>query len=237
VQRGLTPPPDGGLFEHLYLVPFPRSFRAGQAALPATAREVRPQAPPGAGAAPSWLESVSDAVYVTLGTVFNDPRALAGIVEAVSAIGRPVIATTGAGVDLSPFHEVLARGTAAPVHVAQYLAQDLVLPRCSAVVSHAGSGTFLGAARHGLPQVLIPRGADQQFNARAGAEAGVGLALGPAAREGGHVREAVERVLADPAFRRRSREISAEIAAMPTLDELLSEVEALATTARPAASR
>jgi UDP:flavonoid glycosyltransferase YjiC (YdhE family) len=33
------------------------------------------------------------------------------------------------------------------------------------VVSHAGSGSLIGALAHGLPSLLIPMGADQPLNA------------------------------------------------------------------------
>ena len=47
------------------------------------------------------------------------------------------------------------------VHVSRVIPQSLLLPRCSAVVSHGGSGTLLAALAHGLPQVCLPQAADQ----------------------------------------------------------------------------
>ena len=42
-----------------------------------------------------------------------------------------------------------------PMHIAaaQRMAPALTLPLCSAVGSHGGTGTALGAVAHGLPQV------------------------------------------------------------------------------------
>ena len=56
-----------------------------------------------------------------------------------------------------------------PSHVVaeRFAAQREVLARCSAVVSHAGSGTVHDALEQGLPHVCLPLGADQTLNAGA----------------------------------------------------------------------
>jgi hypothetical protein len=90
-----------------------------------------------------------DSVYVTLGTVVNKvPGVLETLVAGVSALGVKAIVTVGPDVDPARLGPVLAH-----VRVERYVAQELVLPRCRAVVSHAGAGTTLGALAHGLPQV------------------------------------------------------------------------------------
>ena len=67
----------------------------------------------------------------------------------------------------------------ANVQVAEFIPQEELLPRCAAVVSHAGSGTFLAALSAALPQLLLPQAADQWLNAEAGASGGVALRLMP----------------------------------------------------------
>ena len=59
------------------------------------------------------------------------------------------------------------------------MSQTSVLPHCTAVVSHAGSGTVLGALGTGLPQLCLPQAADQFRNAAGVSAAGAGLALHP----------------------------------------------------------
>ena len=56
----------------------------------------------------------------------------------------------------------------AHVQVEPWVDQAEVLDRCTAVVSHAGSGTFLGALARGLPQLCLPLAADQFRNAEGG---------------------------------------------------------------------
>ena len=90
-----------------------------------------------------------------------------------------------------------------------------VLPHCSAVVSHGGSGTTYGALAHGLPLLLLPHGADQFENAVVARTAGVAEVLMPHEIEPTAVRSAVEALFAEPSFAARAVEIAAEIAAMP----------------------
>ena len=87
--------------------------------------------------------------------------------------------------------------------VESWVDQAEVLSRCSAVVSHAGSGTFLGALARGLPQLCLPQAADQFRNAEGGIRAGAALVLGPAETTSASVRTAVERLLSDPRAARR----------------------------------
>jgi hypothetical protein len=71
------------------------------------------------------------------------------------------------------------------VRVERDVLQSQLLARCHAAVSHAGSGTALAAARHGLPQLCLPQGADQFLNAAAIASSGAGLSLKPQDQTGG----------------------------------------------------
>jgi len=114
----------------------------------------------------------------------------------------------------------------AHVQVEAWVDQTAVLARCAAVVSHGGSGTFLGALAHGLPQLCLPQAADQFRNAEGGVRAGAALALGPPEVSADAVLAAGERLLADPELRAAAGRVATEIAAMPSPDavvELLSE--------------
>ena len=59
------------------------------------------------------------------------------------------------------------------VHVERWVDQPRVLRHCDVVVSHAGSGTFLGALAEGLPQLCLPQAADQFRNSEGATRAGV----------------------------------------------------------------
>ena len=99
--------------------------------------------------------------------------------------------------------------------VERFVPQADVLPHCSVVVSHGGSGTTYGALAHGLPLLMLPHAADQFDNAAAARRAGVAETLMPAELETVTVHSAVEALASEANYAARAREIAAEIAAMP----------------------
>jgi MGT family glycosyltransferase len=163
-------------------------------------------------------------VYVTMGTVFNDPDLFAGLLSALADLDVRVLATVGPAVEPSvvgsqPDH----------VQVERYVPQSRVLPECALVISHGGSGTALATLELGLPQLCLPQGADQFLNAAAIAKAGAGLALGPADAGTEAVREAARRLLDEGSFREAAGRIGASIRAMPSPAEVVPVLEALVT--------
>jgi UDP:flavonoid glycosyltransferase YjiC (YdhE family) len=230
-EHGL--PPDPGLtalLGDLILSPFPPSLRAPGSPLPPGAHALRWASAdlPTDETEPAWLAGLSaPVVYVTLGTIFNlesgdlFERVLAGLlglsVEVVVTVGR----------ELDP--RELGRQPA-NVHVERYLPQALLLPHCSAVVSHGGSGSVVGALAHGLPMVLIPLGADQPLNAVRCAELGVARVLDAIEADPDSVREAVSEVLSEPAYRSSAERIRDEIVALPGPEHAVALLEELAAT-------
>jgi MGT family glycosyltransferase len=121
----------------------------------------------------------------------------------------------------------------ANVHIERFVPQSSVLPRCSAVVSHGGSGSVIGALAHGVPAVLLPMGADQPLNAARCVALGVAQVLDAVTATPEDVREAVATVLADAAYRRAAERIRKEIAALPGPAHAVSLLERLAAERRP----
>ena len=206
-EHGLSPDPElAFLSRHLVLAPFPPSYRDPASPLPPTARAFRPFDP-----LPE-RHAATPTVYFTLGTVFNLEsgdlfmRVLTGLQE----LPVEVVATVGAEIDPAEL------GPLPPhVRVERFVPQSDILARCSAVVSHGGSGSVLGALAHGLPQVLIPMGADQPRNAARCEQLGVARVLDPVAATPNDVREAVTAVLHEPAYRNSARRLRQEFAALP----------------------
>jgi UDP:flavonoid glycosyltransferase YjiC (YdhE family) len=95
------------------------------------------------------------------------------------------------------------------------------------VVSHGGSGTFLAALAHGLPQVLVPQGADQFLNAAAAERAGVAIVLRGDQQDPDRIRQAVSIVLEDQGFAARAALVAEEIAAMPSADQVVDRLDDL----------
>ncbi len=199
----------------LVLVPFPPSFRDPVSPLPVTAHAFRPFAPVRA-------EAEVPTVYFTLGTEFNVEsgdlfaRVLAGLRE----LPVDVVATVGRDIDPAELGPQPER-----VKVEQYVPQAEILPGASVVVSHAGSGSVLGALAHGLPMVLLPMGADQPYNAARCVAVGVGRALDVITATHSDVRDAVSAVLEDPAYRLAAERMCAEFAALPGPEYAVSLLE------------
>jgi UDP:flavonoid glycosyltransferase YjiC (YdhE family) len=210
VAHGLAP---GPLRDDLYLVPGPPSFRDPAYPLPPNAVAMRPAALE-ATDAPLVVERPP--VYFTLGSVFNMEsgdlfdRVLRGLRDV------DVIATTGS--DLDP----AVLGPQPPnVRIERFIPQAAVLASASAVVSHAGSGSVLGALAFGLPSLLIPMGADQPFNAQRAEALGVARVLDPLTCTPDDVRRALREVLDDPSYRVRAAELRAETLALPGSADIL----------------
>ena len=147
------------LSRQLVLAPLPPRYRDPAFPLPAaTARTT---------ARSTGRRSATTArpsVYFTLGTVFNleSGDLFARVLTGLRELPVEVVATVGTGSTRPSSGELPAH-----IRVERFVPQSEVLPRSSAVVSHGGSGSVLGALAHGLPQVLIPMGADQPLNADA----------------------------------------------------------------------
>ena len=169
-------------------------------------------------------------VYLTLGTVVNDPELARSVLDAIQDLPISIAVTTGPGVDPS-----VLGPRPANVAAASFVPQALVLPIASAVVSHTGSGTMLGALASGLPQVCLPRGADQFANADRVQAVGAGVRLLPDEVTPERLRAAVTAVLDDPAHARAATAMKSEITAMPSAAEVLDGLVRQARAERRAA--
>jgi UDP:flavonoid glycosyltransferase YjiC (YdhE family) len=217
-ERGLELRPYGGAFDRLYLDIYPPSLQVSNRShvLATQLLGSRAFAIAGDERLPEWVASESTPlVYVTFGTVFSNVEALSNIVEGVRSLPVRVVVTVG------PHGDPASLGPQpANVHVARYIPQTELLGRCALVISHAGSGTFLASLAARVPQLCVPQAADQFMNAAACERAGAGLVLQPGAVSVASVRDAVERLLSEDSFRAAASRISAEIAAMPSAEDV-----------------
>ncbi len=236
-EHGLAPDPALEMLSRfLVLSPFPPSFRDPRFPLPPTAHSIKPLLIRPTDEVPPWIEEHGDrpTVYVTLGTVFNMEsgdlfsRMIAGCRE----LPVNVVVTVGRHLDPEEFGSQPAN-----VRIERYIPQALLLPRCDVVVSHAGSGSVMGALAHGLPSVLIPMGADQPHNAGRCKALGAGLVLEAISATPEDVRDAVSELLEDPTYRRAAERIRAEIDALPGIEHALDLLERLAAEKRPLLAR
>jgi UDP:flavonoid glycosyltransferase YjiC (YdhE family) len=166
---------------------------------------------------PGWV-TASDRplVYLTLGTIVASDEALRPAVDGLGTLEVDVLLALGsaAGTDLGP--------VPSNIRVEPFVDQAAVLRRADLVVHHGGSGTILGALVTGTPQVLLPKGADQFFNADKMAIAGLADVLEPSVATAA----AVADVAANGLARRRPAVDAARdaIAALPEPADVLDEI-------------
>jgi UDP:flavonoid glycosyltransferase YjiC (YdhE family) len=224
--EGLDDPGWSDLYGDLYVHPFPPSF--GQGPDTGATRMVRPgggRAPD--GDPPPWVDALGarPAVYVSAGTEM--PSTTFPWQAVVAALGRlPVdaVATIGPHVDPAALGPIPSN-----VRVERFVPQAWLLARVTAVISHGGAGTVLGAAASGRPQLVVPLFADQWENGLAVVTAGCGAVLGPEHRDDAGVDAAVRDLLEVTARQDAADRVASEIAAMPTAADLVPDIEALAT--------
>jgi UDP:flavonoid glycosyltransferase YjiC (YdhE family) len=216
-EHGLTQPPYVGCFQAPYLNICPPSVQTVSLAHIPVVQPLRPISWSGHGATFEPSDDARPLVYVTLGTVASNPGVLRNALAGLASLDVQVLVTVG------PMGDPDALGPQpAHVRVERFVPQTLVLPHASVVVSHGGSGTFLGALTHGLPQVCLPQAADQFRNAAGAVQSGAGIALPPAQVTSEAITNAVRKALDEPGFRTAAALVGQEIAGMPSPAEVVA---------------
>lgn len=184
---------------------------------------------------PDWwgdLDGGRRAVLVTQGTVANAD--LGELVEpALAALaGRDdllVLVTTGG----RPVGDVQGP-IPANARLAEFLDYEALLPKLSALVTNGGYGTVQLALRAGVPIVAAGRTEDKAEVGARVAWSGVGVEIPKQRPSVEDLRDAVGRVLSEPAYLRRARAVAADMAAIDTRAEILGVLDGLAARARRA---
>ena len=214
LQRDGTPPEGTTLLAAALINPAPPGVRQvdGIAAPTIPIRSVA-YSESSAGV-PAWLSGphTQPRVYLTLGTVsFGAVHVLSRAIAEIAPLGVDILVTVG------PEGEPAALGDVPDnVYVERFVAQSAVLPLVDLIVHHGGTGSVLAALEAGLPQLLLPQGADQFFNAQILTEAGAARALPNDAQRPGTITEAVQALLGDSPEREAAARLRDEIAAMPS---------------------
>ncbi|MEU7477387.1 nucleotide disphospho-sugar-binding domain-containing protein [Lentzea sp. NPDC042327] len=165
-----------------------------------------PFAPP--GEVP--VRTAGKLVYLTLGTAFGTRELLAEAVVGLGKLSDVQVVVAAPRVELT---DVPPNVTVHP-----WLPQAEVLRYADVVVHHGGSGTMLGALVAGVPQVVLPQGADQSANATALVAAGA--AVRPQAFSAGPIADCARLLLTDGRYREAAGQIAREIRHMPSPEEV-----------------
>lgn len=166
----------------------------------------------GAGNLPDWLLDSAPArrprIAVTLGTEITAGPGLglfARIAQAAEEVDADFVFAVGA--------DPAQLGTLPPnVRAERWLPFAALLAQCSAAMHHGGAGTTMAALATGLPQLLMPNGADHFANGTAVAARGAGLMAETHDIDPRLLTQLIE----DDKLRESAAEVRAEITAMPT---------------------
>ncbi|MCU1686477.1 MAG: putative glycosyltransferase [Amycolatopsis sp.] len=179
----------------------------------------------GGAVAPGWLAepATRPRVCVTLGTVvpaLSGTTNLTAVIEALGEMDVDVVLAAGTA-DLS------ALGTLPDnVRSAGFLPLSMILPSCSLIVHHGGSGSTAAPLFYGVPQLVLPAFADNFISADRVAARGVGLRCDAAGTDAATARTLIERLLTEPAFTKAAAEVRTEIAEQPSPAAIIDRVTA-----------
>ena len=222
------------LDRYLVLNFLPPAWQFPMAPFPPVTRRIC--APPfdasGADHLPDWISALPPrpTIYATLGTTFNQsPATIQAILAAVSTAAVNAIITVGRSMDPAQFQPLPAH-----IHLEQYIPQTLLLPRCDAILFHGGYNSLHSALWHGLPMVITPLGAGDQYPTGLLCEKlGVGILVKEQPPVPAAIRAALNAVIAQPTYRAQSQQLQLDLKALPKLSVAVRCLEILARTGLP----
>lgn len=176
---------------------------------------------------PSWLRQPPThprRICVTLGVSLGESpdggMIAADLMAAVDGLDVEVVAT------LSPDLRDRVGTLPANVRAVDFVPLNALLPSCAGIVHHGGSGTFMTALSHGVPQLIVPDMLwDSMEKAHALADSGAGVYINdPSAQQ---LRERITHLLDDPSFAAQAARVRAEIIGTPSPNDIVPVLEKL----------
>lgn len=175
-----------------------------------------------------WGDPHHPLVYITFGSIAAGLPPFAGIyrsvLDALSGEALRVLVTTGSAIEPSSLALLPANA-----RVEQWLPQASVMPHTAVVVGHGGFGTTMAALAGGVPQVVIPLFAFDQFlNAERIAAIGAGVCLDGGPDAVPSLAPALAGILGDQTYREKASGIAAAMDELPDVALSVPLVEQLA---------
>ncbi|MFI6517002.1 activator-dependent family glycosyltransferase [Spirillospora sp. NPDC050679] len=185
----------------------------------------------GPASIPEWLHEPPKRrrVCISLGLSHRevqggDEVSVTDLFEAVADLDAEVVATLDAG-QVGELPSVPDN-----VRLVDFVPLNALLPTCSAIVSHGGSGTFSTALVHGVPQVVVPsRVWDSAHKADLLEERGAGRHVRDAGgRDTARVlRRELLAVLDDPSYAENAARVRREMVGVPSPNDIVPVLERL----------
>ncbi|MBV9355155.1 MAG: glycosyltransferase family 1 protein [Chloroflexi bacterium] len=174
-----------------------------------------------------WPGSEAPLVYVTFGSVAAGigffPDFYRAMLAELADLPVRIMLTLGEAGDPERLAPVPSN-----VDVERWWPQEQVMASAAAMVTHAGFGTTLLGLTAGLPMVVVPLFAlDQYVTARRIQAVGAGIDLEDRDAAPARVRAALEQVLTDGLYRTATRHLAGEIAQLPHPSTCVPVLEAL----------
>jgi UDP:flavonoid glycosyltransferase YjiC (YdhE family) len=189
----------------------------------------------GGAVVPDWLAPGAGRperprVAVTLGSVRPQLDGLGpveAVLESAGAVDAEFVLALGdVGTD--------ALGPLPPgVRAVGWMPLSVLLPSCTGLIHHGGSGSTLTGLVHGVPQLVLSSSGDWALNAGPLLPRGAALAAAPDRLDEALLRRLVE----DRGLRTAARELRDEVAALPAPADVAADLEGLVAapgSARPA---
>jgi len=110
------------------------------------------------------------------------------------------------------------------VETVSWIPIDRLLSGCCATVHHGGFGTTMASLSHGVPQMMLPLGADHFCNAELVTRQGAGVRATPESLDA----DALRHLLNDQTLRQSAFSLQREIAHMPPPSDVVSRLVDLA---------
>jgi rhamnosyltransferase subunit B len=207
-------PPQPDWPKALRLTGFPLYDEPEQAALPQSLAQ--------------FLDEGSAPILFTPGSANQSAdRFFRAALDASARLGRRALLLTRYSRHLPPLPPT--------AHHEPFVPLSQVLPRCAALVSHAGIGTLAQGLAAGVPQLTMPMGFDQPDNATRLHRLGVGTWVRPSTFDGERVAAALNRLLDNPQTKVRCDHWASQIRARDAIGEtcdLLEELNVTSSRAR-----
>lgn len=147
------------------------------------------------------------AIYISLGTVFNDRDDFYRLCfEAFANFNRRIVLSIGSRTDMSQLGAIPANFIVRP-----FVPQLQVLRHAALFITHAGMNSVNEGLFESVPLLMIPQAADQFYIARRLQRLGVGKMLDASQLSADRLRSAAEELLANPAYRQQCETISAAL--------------------------
>lgn len=161
-------------------------------------------------------------VYLTLGTgtMATEPTVFRAMIDALAQLPAQAVVSTGPALAVDALGAVPDN-----VEIVGWVPQAELLDFVDLVVHHGGDGTTFAAMARGVPQLLLPHGADQFTNGQMLSAAGAGRQILPEEVTPERIAEEVRRLLfGDEEARAAAHKLRDEIAQMPTVEDAIDQV-------------